>query len=335
MNCNPGQLRRCTIAFDLGSARTRIYLRGVGLILDEASTAALDTRTGRLIAVGSHAQGMDGCAPNHVHIIHPVSDGTVTDIDIAQRMLRLFVRTRIRRLWRHNALLRAAICVPHDAHPLARWAAVETLSGLGTRRVELVDNLIAAATGCGLPVEQPVATMIVECTAASTHVAILSLGAVVAAERVAVGGQTIDGATAELVRAAHGLVLPPGELHALCLAISTDHVERDARVCGRDVVTGLWRTVTLGVGGVREVARAQLAAVVHAISRVLRACPPELVADLSDQGMTLTGASTILPVLDRVITDATGLTVRTAAQPELCTVTGLVTMLEGMSHPRP
>ncbi|MGW2190709.1 rod shape-determining protein, partial [Streptomyces sp. NPDC001719] len=118
MTSSPGQLRRCTIAFDLGAARTRVYLRGTGLIVDEPSAAALDTRTGRLIAAGSHVQRMDGRTPRHVHIVRPVSDGTVTDIDITRRMLRLFLRSRIRWFRLRRALLHAAVCIPYGAQPL-------------------------------------------------------------------------------------------------------------------------------------------------------------------------------------------------------------------------
>ncbi|MGW2189511.1 rod shape-determining protein [Streptomyces sp. NPDC001719] len=325
----PRQLQRCAVAFELGAARTRIYLRGVGLILDEPSAAALDTRTGRLIAVGSYAQSMEGRAPRNIQVLRPVYDGTVTDIEIAQRMLRLFLRSRIRRFRRRKVLLHAAVCIPYDAQPLVRRAAVETLKGLGTRWVELVDSLIAAATGCGLPVQEPAATMIMECGAESTQVAVLSLGTVVAAERIPTGEYAIDAAAAEILRTDYEIVPSVRELHTLRTALSAESVESKAEIYGQDVVTGVWRTVMVHTVSFREALNAQLTVVVNAIGRVLRACPPDLVADLTDGGMTLTGSSAALPDLGRMIADATGMSVRTANQPDLCVMAGLGKMLEG------
>ncbi|QLE76172.1 rod shape-determining protein [Streptomyces rectiverticillatus] len=327
------QLRRCTIAVDLGAARTRVYLRDNGLIVDEPSAAAVNTRTGSLIAVGSIAEGMSGRTPHHITVVRPISGGTVVDIDMAQRMLRHLVSEKVRRVWRRKPMLRAAVCLPHDADPLARRAAVETLTGLGTRRVELVDTLIAAAVGCGLPVELPEGTMIVVCGAASTQVAVLSLGSIVAAEKVLVGGDAMDYAVVEHLRRRHELMLPTQGLQPLHLALSADPMEESAEVRGRDVATGLSRTVMVNTAEVREVMHMPLTAVLDAIGRVLRACPPDLVADLTERGVMLAGGSAVLPGLDRMIADATGMTVRIADQPDVCSVLGLGAMMEGKVRP--
>ncbi|MGK5728372.1 rod shape-determining protein [Streptomyces sp. URMC 124] len=327
------QLRRCTIAVDLGAARTRVYLRDNGLIVDEPSAAAINTRTGSLIAVGSVADSMAGRTPHHITVVRPISGGTVVDIDMAQRMLRHLVSEKVRRVWRRKPMLRAAVCLPHDADPLARRAAVETLMGLGTRRVELVDTLIAAAVGCGMPVELPEATMIVVCGAASTQVAVLSLGAIVAAEKVLVGGDAMDYAVVEHLRRRHELMLPTQGLHPLHVALSADPMEESAEVRGRDVATGLSRTVQVNTAEVREIMHMPLTAVLDAIGRVLRVCPPDLVADLVDRGVMLAGGSAVLPGLDRMIADATGMTVRIADQPDVCSVLGLGAMMEGKVQP--
>ncbi|MFC5145087.1 rod shape-determining protein [Streptomyces aureoversilis] len=327
------QLRRCTVAVDLGAARTRVYLRDSGLIVDEPSIAAVNTRTGSLIAVGTLAEGMAGRTPAHISVVRPVSGGTVVDVEMAQRMLRNLVSDKVRRAWRRKPMLRAAVCIPHDADPLARRAAVETLMGLGTRRVELVDTLIAAAVGCGQPVELPEATMIVVCGAASTQVAVLSLGAIVAAEKVLVGGDAMDYAVVEHLRSRHELMLPTQGLHPLHLALAADPMEESAEVRGRDVATGLSRTVMVSTADVREVMHTPLTAVLDAIGRVLRSCPPDLVADLVDRGVMLAGGSAVLPGLDRMIADATGMTVRIADQPDVCAVLGLGAMMEGKVQP--
>ena len=208
MTASLEQLRRCHFAVDLGAARTRVYVKGAGLVVDQPSTAAVNTRTGALMAVGEFAEKMTGRTPDYIRVVRPVSGGTVVDIEMAQRMLRQLIGDRMRRTLRRRPRLRAAACVPHDADPLAQRAAIETLVGLGARRVELVDTLIAAAVGCGLPVERPEATMIMVCGAAATQVAVLSLGAIVTAERVPVGGEAVDNAIVQHLRHQHELMLP-------------------------------------------------------------------------------------------------------------------------------
>ncbi|MBT2384264.1 rod shape-determining protein [Streptomyces sp. ISL-11] len=327
------QLRRCTIAVDLGAARTRVYVKDTGLIVDEPSIAAVNTRTGSLIAVGALAEGMSGRTPSHIRVVRPISGGTVVDIDMAQRMLRFLVHHKLPRAWRRKPMMRAAVCLPHDAEPIAQRAAIETLTGLGARRVELVDTLVAAAVGCGLPVEQPEATMIVVCGAAATQVAVLSLGSIVAAEKVLVGGDAIDYAVVQHLRSRHGLMLPTQGLHPLHVALSADPVEDGAEVRGRDAATGLSRTVMVSTAHVREAIHTPLTGVLDAIGRVLRACPPDLVADLVERGVMLAGGSAMLPGLDRMIGDATGLIVHIAERPDVCAVVGLGAMLEGRVQP--
>ncbi|MGN0118951.1 MAG: rod shape-determining protein, partial [Streptomyces albidoflavus] len=181
MTASLEQLRRCHFAVDLGAARTRVFIKGEGVVVDEPSAAAVNTRTGALIAVGTLAEQMTGRTPGYIRVVRPVKGGTVIDIDMAQRMLRHLLGDKVRRALRRKPRLRAAACTPHDADPLAQRATVETLVGVGARRVELVDTLIAAAVGCGLPVERPEASMILVCGAATTQIAVLSLGSIVTA----------------------------------------------------------------------------------------------------------------------------------------------------------
>ncbi|MBH1934911.1 rod shape-determining protein [Streptomyces sp. AV19] len=336
MTLSLAQLSRCTIAVDLGASRTRVYARNTGLIVDEPSIAAVNTRTGSLIAVGALAEGMAGRTPAHIRVVRPVSGGTVVDIDMAQRMLRHLISDKIRRAWRRKPLLRAAVCLPHDAEPIAQRAAVETLTGLGARRVELVDTLVAAAVGCGLPVQLPEATMIIVCGAASTQVAVLSLGAIVAAEKVQVGGDAIDYAVVQHLRSEHELMLPTQGLYPLHVALRADRLAgggTETEVRGRDVATGLSRTVLVSTAHVRNAIHTPLTAVLDAIGRVLRECPPDLVADLGTRGVMLAGGSALLPGLDTMIEDATGMTVHIAENPDHCSVLGLGMMMEGKVRP--
>ncbi|MEV0262906.1 rod shape-determining protein [Streptomyces sp. NPDC050617] len=329
------QLRRCHVAVDLGAARTRVYLKHQGLIVDEPSVASVNTNTGALIAVGTLAERMAGRTPDHIRVVRPVSGGTVVDIDMAQRMLRFLIGDKVRRAWRRKPSLRAAVCVPHEAEPLAQRAAVETMTGLGARRVELVDTLIAAAVGCGLPVEQAEATMIVVCGAATTQVAVLSLGAIVAAEKVPLGGDAIDHAVVQHLRNAHELVLPSQGVRPLHQALGGSGPDGwdGAEVHGRDVATGCARSVRVDSREVREAIHTPLTAVLDSIGRVLRLCPPDLVADLGERGVMLAGGSARLPGLDKMLRAATGMPVHVARNADVCAVEGLGSMLEGRVKP--
>lgn len=331
------QLRRCHFAVDLGAARTRVYVKGSGLVVDEPSAAAVNTRTGALIAVGEFAERMTGRTPGYIRVVRPVSGGTVVDIEMAQRMLRHLLGEKLRRALRRKPRLRAAACTPHDADPLAQRAAVETLVGLGARRVELVDTLIAAAVGTGLPVEQPEATMIMVCGAATTQIAVLSLGAIVTAERIPVGGDAIDHAVVQHLRQQHELMLPSQSVRPLQLALSgnglTPYGPEQTEIHGRDVATGLARSVHVDTSAVRRAIHTPLTAVLDGIGKVLRDCPPDLVADLADRGIMMVGGSALLPGLDHMLREWTGMPVHIAERPDVCAVQGLGAMMEGKIQP--
>jgi rod shape-determining protein MreB len=326
------------MAVDLGAARTRVYVRGAGLVIDEPSVAAVDVRTGSLMAVGAPADRMAGRTPEHIRVVRPVRGGMVVDIAMAQRMLRQMLGRRLGRGWRRlRPVLRAAVCTPHGSEPLARHAASQTLLGLGARRVELVDGLIAAAVGCGLPVEQPEACMVIASGASVTQVAVLSLGSVVAAETMAVGGDAVDRALVQLMRNDHELLLPSESLRPLHGVICEPG--RDAAgvtpVHGRDVASGLARTVEVDTGTVRRAITSPMAPVIDAVGAVLRRCPPDLVADLSERGITLAGGAALMPGLDTMLRDATGMPVAVADEPDTCAVRGLGALIEGRVLPVP
>ncbi|MFH8768573.1 rod shape-determining protein [Streptomyces sp. NPDC017958] len=331
------QLRRCHVAVDLGAARTRVYVKGAGLVVDQPSVVAVNTRTGGLIAVGESAEKMTGKTPGFIRVQRPVSGGTVVDIEMAQRMLRHLLGDKMRRALRRKARLRAAACTPHNADPLAQRATIETLVGLGARRVELVDTLIAAAVGCGLPVEQPEATMVMVCGAATTQVAVLSLGSIVVAERIPVGGEAVDHAIVQHLRHEHELMLPSQAVRPLQLALSgnglTPHGPASTEIHGRDVATGLPRSVHVDTAAVRDAVHAPLTAVLDGIGKVLRDCPPDLVADLADRGITMVGGSALLPGLDQMLRQAIGIPVHIAERPDVCVVQGLGAMMEGRIEP--
>ncbi|MFF0381474.1 rod shape-determining protein [Streptomyces sp. NPDC004673] len=331
------QLGRCHFAVDLGAARTRVYVKGAGLVVDQPSVAAVNTRTGALIAVGDFAEQMTGRTPQYIRVVRPVSGGTVVDIEMAQRMLRHLLGDKMRRALRRKPRLRAAACTPHEADPLARRATIETLVGLGARRVELVDTLIAAAVGCGLPVERPEATMVMVCGAAATQVAVLSLGSIVTAERIPVGGEAVDRAIVQHLRHKHELMLPSQSVRPLQIALSDNGLTPQGPVSteihGRDVATGLARSVRVDTAAMRTAIHTPLLAVLDGIGKVLRDCPPDLVADLVDRGIMMVGGTALLPGLDQMLQEAIGIPVHIAERPDICAVQGLGAMLEGQIAP--
>ncbi|MEV6164301.1 rod shape-determining protein [Streptomyces sp. NPDC052052] len=331
------QLRRCHVAVDLGAARTRVYVKGLGLVVDEPSAAAMNTRTGSLIAVGALAEQMTGRTPDYIRVVRPVTGGTVVDIEMAQRMLRQLLGDRLRRQLRRKPRLRAAACTPHDSDPLAQRATIETLVGLGARRVELVDTLIAAAVGCGLPVEQPTASMIMVCGAATTQIAVLSLGSIVTAVRIPVGGDAIDHAVIQHLRQQHELMLPSQSVRPLQVALNGGGLSAQgpatAEIHGRDVATGLARSVRVDTAAVRQAIHVPLTAVLDGLGKILRECPPDLVADIADCGIMLVGGSALLPGLDQMLRAATGVPVHIAERPDVCAVQGLGAMMDGKIEP--
>ncbi|GAA3718951.1 rod shape-determining protein [Streptomyces tremellae] len=330
-------LRRCHIAVDMGAARTRVFVKGAGLVVDEPSCAAINSRTGSLIAVGALAEQMTGRTPDYIRVVRPVTGGTVIDIEMAQRMLRHLIGDKLRRQLRRKPRLRAAASTPHDSDPLAQRAAVETLVGLSASRVELVDTVIAAAVGCGLPVEEATATMIIMCGAATTQVAVISLGSIVTAQRIPVGGNAIDQAVIQYLRHHHELVLPSQSVRPLQLALSDNGLTAEGptsmEINGRDVATGVARSVKVDTAAVREAIYTPLTAVKDGIGRVLRECPPDLVADLADTGIRMVGGSALLPGLDTMLREATGMPVAIAERPDQCTILGMGAMIEGQVQP--
>jgi rod shape-determining protein MreB len=343
MTASLDQLQRCTIAVDLGAARTRVYLKNTGIVVDEPSVAAVDCHTGSLVAVGETAERMTGRTPEHIKVIRPVAGGAVVDVDMAQRMLRHLIGDKLRRAWRRRPMLRApmcvpqaaAMCVPHGSEPLAQRAAIETLTGLGARRVELVDALIAAAVGCGLPVEYPEATMIVVCGAATTQMAVISLGSIVAAETIPVGGEAIDRAVVQHLRNQHSLLLPGQSVRSLheVLEEADDTGPDSIEVHGMDAASAAARSVRVDTASVRMAILPTLNYVLDGLRAVLRRCPPDLVSDLADRGIMMAGGSAQLPGLDAMLRSTTGIPVSIADDPGTCAVRGLGAMLEGRANP--
>lgn len=310
------------LAIDLGTATTQVHVRGRGVVLDEPTLVAVDTRTGRLVAAGSAAHDMLGRTPERVVTLRPLSDGVITDPEVTEQMLRHFVeRVRPSRLVRP----RAVVCVPSGVTAVERRALEDAAIRCGARGVSVLEEAMAAAIGAGLPVEAARASMVVDMGGGTTDVAVICLGGIVNARSVRVGGDEVDEAVVRGVKDNHDLLL--GERSAEDIKVRAGSVwplaeELTVRVRGRDLSTGLPRTVELGSEEVRRMIEPVTAQVVEVVRLVLDICPPELAGDLLDSGVVLTGGGSLLRGWTERLRHELGVPVRVAEGAEHAVIRG-------------
>lgn len=318
------------LAIDLGTATTQVHVQGRGVVLDEPTLVAVDTVTGRLVAAGASAHEMLGRTPERVLTMRPLSDGVITDAEVTEQLLRHFVeRVRPTRLVRP----RTVVCVPSGITAVERRALEDAAMRCGARRVYVIEEAMAAAVGAGLPVESAAASMVVDLGGGTTDVAVISLGGVVNARSLRVGGDEVDEAVAEGVRQAHDLLL--GERSAEQIKHQVGAVwplaqELTTRVRGRDLGSGLPRTIELGSEEVRRMIEPVTAQVVEVVRAVLDICPPELSGDLLDTGVTLTGGGALLRGWSERLRHELGVPVRLAEDPQHAVIRGAGSCVEDM-----
>ena len=303
------------LAIDLGPANTVIYQRGRGIVLDEPSVVAVDRRTQRLIAAGTKAKEMLGRTPDHVEAVRPLRDGVVSDADVTERMLRYFVEqvgpSKIVRP-------RIVVCVPSEVTGVERRALEDSALRSGARRVYIVEEAMAAALGAELPVHETRAQMIVDIGGGTTDVAVISLGGIVTSKSVRVGGDEIDEAIIAFVKSQYSLLL--GERSAEDIKVALGSVfplsaELSTRVRGRDLVTGLPKTVQVGSAEIRRAIETPVITITDTVRNVLDVCPPELAGDILDNGVTLTGGAALLRGWTERMRHELGVPVRVADDP--------------------
>ncbi|NNM46056.1 rod shape-determining protein MreB [Knoellia koreensis] len=310
------------LAIDLGTANTLVYERGRGVVLDEPSVVAVEAGTGRLVAAGTRAKEMLGRTPGTVRAIRPLQDGVISDADVTERMLRYFVdQVRPSRLVRP----RMVVCVPSEVTGVERRALEDAAIRSGARRVYVIEEPMAAAIGADLPVNDTAASMVVDIGGGTTDVAVISLGGIVTSRSLRVGGDEIDEAIIAHVKTEYSLLL--GERSAEDIKVSAGSAfplreEVTTRVRGRDLVTGLPKTVTIASQEVRRAIEGPLLQVVDLVRATLDVCPPELAGDVLDNGVTLTGGGALLPGLDERLRHELGVPVRVADDPLRAVVRG-------------
>ena len=304
------------MAVDLGTANTLIYVRGRGIVLNEPSVVALNVNTGQIVAVGADAKRMIGRTPGSILAIRPLKDGVIADFDVTERMLRYFIQKVHKR--RHLAKPRIIVAVPSGLTGVEQSAVKEAGRQAGARRVYIFEEPLAAAIGAGLPVNEPVGSMVVDIGGGTTEVAVVSLGGIVSSESIRVGGDELDQAIITFVKKEHSLML--GERTAEHIKMSVGSAfpaadEPEVEIRGRDLVSGLPKTIVLTAEEVRRAIDDPLGAIIDAVRTTLDKCPPELAGDVMDRGIALTGGGALLRGIDDRLREETGLPVHLADNP--------------------
>jgi rod shape-determining protein MreB and related proteins len=317
------------IAVDLGTANTLVYVRGRGVVLDEPSVVAVNSRDGRPLAVGIEAKRMIGRTPGHIQAIRPLKDGVIADFDICEKMLRFFIQRVHPRRWSRP---RMVICVPSGITGVEQRAVQEAAESAGARKpAHIIEEPMAAAIGAGLPVHEPAGNMIVDIGGGTTEVAVISLGGIVASESIRIAGDELDEAIVNFVKKEYSLALGERTAEEVKIALGSACPLREemyAEVRGRDLVTGLPKTIVVSTREIREAIEEPVTAVVDAVKVTLDKTPPELAADIMTKGIVITGGGALLLGLRERLSDETGMPIVIADNPLFSVVHGSGLYLE-------
>ncbi|HEX4906052.1 MAG TPA: rod shape-determining protein [Acidimicrobiales bacterium] len=304
------------MAVDLGTANTLVYVRGRGIVLNEPSVVAVNTKDGRPLAVGAEAKRMIGRTPSHIQAIRPLKDGVIADFEICEKMLRYFIHKVHQRRW---VKPRMVICVPSGITGVEQRAVQEAAEYAGARKPAfIIEEPMAAAIGAGLPVQEPTGNMIVDIGGGTTEVAVISLGGIVASQSVRVAGDELDEAIIQYIKKEYSLAL--GERTAEEVKITLGSAwplqeELTAEIRGRDLVTGLPKTILTSTEEIREAIEEPVQAIVDAVKVTLDKTPPELAADIMEQGIMLAGGGALLLGLPERLQAETGMPIKIAPNP--------------------
>jgi len=304
------------MAVDLGTANTLVYLRGKGVLLDEPSVVAMNTHTREVLAVGHEAKQMIGRTPDGITAIRPLKDGVIADFDASEQMLRYFIQQVHRR--RYFAKPRLVVCVPSGITTVEQRAVKEAGYLAGARQVFIVEEPMAAAIGAGLPVHEPTGNMIVDVGGGTTEVAVISLGGLVTTLSVRTAGDALDQAIVNHMKKQHSLMLGDRTAEEVKMTLGSAFPvadEPEAEVRGRDMVSGLPRSVRMSSAEIRQALEEPVHAIVDAVRATLDNTPPELAGDIMDRGIVLTGGGALLAGLDERIRLETGMPVHIAHDP--------------------
>ncbi|HEY6583357.1 MAG TPA: rod shape-determining protein [Gaiellaceae bacterium] len=316
------------MAVDLGTANTLVYVRGRGIVLSEPSVVAIDHASGEVHAVGVEAKRMLGRTPGTISAIRPLKDGGIADFDVTEQMLRHFIQKVHQHRFAHP---RVVVCVPSGVTGVEKRAVEEATRNAGARDAFLIEEPLAAAIGAGLPVSEPTGNMIVDVGGGTTEVAVISLGGIVVSVSLRVGGDEMDEAIISHTKREYKLLIGNQTAEEIKLEVGSAHRMRDevqAEVRGRDMLTGLPKTVIISSEEVRHALEEPVSQIVDAIKSTLDKTPPELAADIMDRGIVLAGGGALLTGLDERLRHETQMPVQLAESPLTCVAVGSGRSLE-------
>lgn len=324
------------IGIDLGTANTLVYMKGKGIVMREPSVVAVDIRSESVLAVGTEAKEMIGRTPGSIAAVRPLKDGVIADFDITAAMLHRFIRQTVRTFFFRKP--RVIVCIPSGCTEVERRAVEDAVMRAGAKQVSLIEEPMAAAIGAGLPVEEPTGCMVVDIGGGTSEVAVISLDDIVTACSVRVAGDKFDEAIIQYVKKKNNLLIGERTAEEIKLSIGSAYPykgEGSIQIKGRNLLDGLPKDVVITASEVRDALTDPLSVIIDAVRTTLEKTPPELSADIIDNGVYLSGGGALLRGLDRLIAQETGMPVHTAESPMDCVADGTGRRLDRLSKKLP
>ena len=319
------------IGIDLGTANTLVYMRGKGIIIREPSVVAVDARSERVRCVGQEAKDVIGRTPGSIIAVRPLKDGVIADFDYTTSMLQEFIKKALQ--GSAFSKPRVIICIPSGVTAVERRAVREAAESAGAKRVSIIEEPMAAAIGAGLPVAEPTGSMIVDIGGGTSEVAVISLGGIVTSRSVRVAGDEFDLSIINYIKKKYNLLIGERTAENVKIAIGSAFPSEEDSVMdikGRNLLTGLPENISVNSTEIREALAEPLSHIIEAIKTTLERTPPELAADIIDQGITLAGGGALLKGLDRLVNNETGMPVTIAENPLDCVAEGTGKVLENI-----
>lgn len=322
------------IGIDLGTANTLVYMRGKGIIIREPSVVAVDVKMDRVRYVGQEAKDVIGRTPGSIVAVRPLKDGVIADFDMTTSMLQEFIRKALKGRAFAGSRVRVIICIPSGVTAVERRAVKEATQNAGAKRVSIIEEPMAAAIGAGLPVAEPTGSMIVDIGGGTSEVAVISLGGIVTSRSVRVAGDEFDSSIINYIKKKYNLLIGERTAENIKIAIGSAYPYADNEpsmdIKGRNLLNGLPENITVTSEEIREALSEPLSHVIEAIRVTLEKTPPELAADIIDQGIMLAGGGALLKGLDLLIHAETGMPVKVAERPLDCVADGTGKVLENI-----
>ncbi len=318
------------IGIDLGTATVLVYVKGKGIVLREPSVVAIDRNTNAILAVGEEARRMLGRTPGNIVAIRPLKDGVISDYTVTERMLKYFISKVCGKFIFSPSIM---VCIPSGVTEVEKKAVVDAASQAGAKKVCLIEEPIAAAIGAGIDISKAYGNMIVDIGGGTTDIAVISLGGSVVSESIKLAGDKFDDYIVRYIRKKHNIMIGERTAEEIkinigCVFPKMQDLEMDVR--GRDLVSGLPKTVTIYSSEIMEALEEPAAAIVEAVHAVLEKTPPELSSDISDRGVYMTGGGCLIDGLDKLLEEKTGINVMVADDAISCVALGTGKALENI-----